>query len=374
MRNMKLTFLGLLLLLGGVVQGQPAGTRFQQLIDSVYGTNPGSVGIMVHIEAPGYGISWSGASGISDKGTQQVLESDQPALIASSIKTYVSATILRLVESGELSIEQPIRKLLTGRTRKLFQDGGYDLDAIRIKHLLSHTSGIRNYADQDYIDFINANKTYRWTRDEQLERTLSLGGPLAPPETTYNYTDANYLLLTEIIEQVTGKPFYTSMRELLRYEPLGLDNTWFPTLEEMPAGTKPLVHQYWGSLGWDSNDIDISVDLYGGGGIACPPEDLAGFSWNLFNGNIIADTATLNLIYTEVPTQDSIPARYFLGLTPTEYGGLTGFGHGGFWGTNVLWFPELNTSIAVYILEKDQRKLGRLIMTRCVDLLVEEKK
>lgn len=358
-----------LLLVSSWSRTQPLETRFQQFIDSVYNENPGAVGIMVHVEAPGRSISWSGAAGISDTATKSPLDPGQPALIASSIKTYVSAAILRLAEQGKLTTEQPVGGLLTEKTRKLFEGGGYDLEAIRIKHLMSHTSGIRDYANDSYIDFIDSNKTYRWTRDEQLEWTIRAGDPLGGPGDTYSYTDANYLLLTEIMEQLTGKPFYTAMRELLRYAELDLNDTWFPTLEEEPEGVLPLARQYWSEQGWDSYSVDISVDLYGGGGIACPTGDLARFSWNLFNANIIRDTAVLNLIYTEVPTRDPEPANYYLGLAPSVYRGLTGYGHGGFWGTTVLYFPDFNASIAVYVLERDRRGLIRPVMGRIVGML-----
>ena len=80
---------------------------------------------MVHVEAPHQGISWSGASGHPGKDTRAVLEADQPALIASNIKTYVSATILKLVEEKKLSVEYPIKDLLTKKTRTLFENGGF---------------------------------------------------------------------------------------------------------------------------------------------------------------------------------------------------------------------------------------------------------
>lgn len=127
----------------------------------------------------------------------------------------------------------------------MFETRGYLLDSIQIKHLLTHTSGIQNYADQSYNDFINKNKRHRWTREEQLGLTLKAGPPLGKPGTTFSYTDANYLLLTEIIEQATGEPFFIAMRRILRYDTIGLSNAWMPTLEEKPKGTKSLVHQYW---------------------------------------------------------------------------------------------------------------------------------
>jgi len=350
---------------------QSIETKFQSVIDSIRIANPSSLGIMLHVEAPEKGISWSGTSGYSEKNTQEELEPDQPGLIASNIKTFVSASILKLVEEKKLSTEQSIKNLLTVKTRVLFETGGYNLDSIKIKHLLSHTSGIENYANQAYIDFIDTNKNYRWTRDEQLELTISTGPPLGKPESVFRYTDANYLLLTEIIENITGEPFYTAMRNLLGYGKLGLYNTWIPTLEEIPNGTKNLVHQYWDEYGWDSYEMDVSFDLYGGGGIACTSHDLATFIYKLFNGEVIKDTAVFNLIFTEVPTQDTILSNYYFGISSTEYQGLKAFGHGGFWGTRVVYFPELKAAIAVFVLVRDFRSIRNDIINRIIELINE---
>lgn len=345
---------------------QTIEAKFQAALDSLLNANPSSIGLMAHVESGSKNISWSGAVGYSNNEEKTPIESDQPALIASSIKTYVSASILRLVEGGKLSIDTPIKKLISKKSACRFKRDGYDLNTILVKHLLSHTSGVYDYANEDYIKYQVANPDHRWTRNEQLKRTVKTGDPVGAAGETFNYSDANFLLLTEIIEGITNKPFYEAMRELLKYEELGMDKTWFPTLEDQPTNTKELVTQYWTSWKMNSNEIDISWDLYGGGGIACPTKDIALFSYNLFNQKMIEDDSVLNLIYTEIPTKDSIPVKYYLGLSEDNYFGMSAFGHGGFWGTVVLYFPDLDTSIAVYVLERDQRRLRRDVLEALV--------
>jgi D-alanyl-D-alanine carboxypeptidase len=91
-----------LFLLIGLATSASAQTfqqRAQAVLDSVYRTDTTMVGLMLHVEAPDRSISWSGASGRSAKGGE-ALHPEAPFLIASNIKTYVSATILRLVEEG----------------------------------------------------------------------------------------------------------------------------------------------------------------------------------------------------------------------------------------------------------------------------------
>ncbi len=353
-----------------IVVSVSAQDKYQEVLDSIYNANQDAKGIMVHLESPSMHISWSGASGYSDFNKKLALEADQPALIASNIKTYVSATILRLVEMNKIELNQSIKSLLTEKTVELFSNDGYDLDSIKVVHLLSHTSGISCYWDDAYIEFVNKNPKYRWTRNEQLELAVTVGNPLRKPEETFEYADVNYLFLTEIIEVATEKPFYKAMRELLRFKELDLNNTWFPTLEETPKGVKPLVHQYYEKYNWDSYDLDPSWDLYGGGGIACNTRDLAYFSYNLFNSNIVKDTTILNLIFTKVSTQDTTQNNYRLGLNEFEYSGIKGFGHGGFWGTVVVYFPKLNTTIAVFVLEKGKSSLTSSVIKQMVDVIL----
>ena len=329
----------------------------QTTIDSIFGANPESIGIMVHVESPVNNLSWSGCSGYSDIDGKIKLACDQPALIASTVKPYVSATILRLEEQKKLTIEDPIAIHLTDKTRKLFESDGYDLEAIKIKHLLGHVSGIADYVTMDYINEIQNDIQHRWTRDEQLSLAIHKGEFLGSPMDTFVYADTNYLLATEIIETVTELPFYSAMRKLLKYDELGFEDTWFPTLENPNLTTKPLVHQYWTLRGWDSYDMDPSFDLYGGGGIATTTKELAQFSYNLFQGNIIQDTTALNKIFTKLIPSNGKDYRYCLGLREGVSNGIKHYEHGGFWGTNVLYFPELEASIAVYVLEKDKTKL-----------------
>ncbi|MDX2415624.1 MAG: serine hydrolase domain-containing protein [Bacteroidales bacterium] len=365
-----LTFLTVLFLFAAS-NGQSLEGKFQKIIDSIYNSNPESNSIMVHVESPKYNVSWSGAAGYSDRSIKMKIEPDQPALIASCTKTYVSATILRLVEEKVIEINQPIKDLVSNKTRMLFESDGYDLDSITLMHLLSHTSGIEDYANQEYRERIINYPKHRWTRDEQIEMAIKVGNPIAKPGKIFRYANVNYLLLTEIIEKLTGKPFYTAIRELLRFETLGFNTTWFPTLEEKPKGTKALVHQYWGE--YSSFRFDVSIDLYGAGGLACTTKDLACFSHNLFNAKIIKDTTVLNLIFTKIQTNDSIQSNYYLGLMSDEYRGFKAYWHKGFWGNYVLYFPDLNTSISVFILQTDKKIIGRNVIDQIIGILIDKK-
>ena len=370
---MKTTFFGFIIALFLYVPQTSKSQNFDKKInafmDSLYVKNKRSIGMSIHIEAPKKGISHSFAVGYFDKTQKRKLETNQPGLIGSNIKTFVSATILKLIENGKLEIEQPINELLSSKTQKIFKSDGYKLQKIKVFHLLSHTSGIGDYVDDGYISFVNKNPAHRWTRQEQLLRTVEVSNPLDNPGIVFKYADVNYLLLTEIIQEITGKPFYKAMRDVLNYSKLGLNDLWMPTLEKKPTGVKGLVSQYWDTYQWDSSQIDISWDLYGGGGIACTPENLSRFMYQLFNYKIIEDKKILDLIYKKVEVEKPWIHPYYMGIYEERYRDLKGYGHGGFWGTKVIYFPKIDASIAVFILERDKKKLQQIIINIIVDVI-----
>ncbi len=365
----RITFLGIIILLvSNACNAQKLERQFQHLLDSTFQANQDAIGIMIHVESPDKNISWTSAVGYSNKDTNEKLDKNQPLLIASNTKTYVSTTILKLVENGELELNQPIKKLLYKKTKKLLRRNVYDVDKITVKHLLSHTSGITDYVNDAYFKFVNENPNHKWTRDEQIKLAMKIASPIEAGK-TFAYGDINYLLLTEIIERKTGKPFYTAIRDLLEFRKNNLNKTWFVDLEDKPTNTLPFAHQYANKYNWDSYNLDPSWDLYGGGGLASSTKDLALFFQLLFEGKIIEDKTILSQIYTySIPKEES--KNYCLGLYnfPSFFGNKAYY-HGGWWGTDVLYLPELNTTISAFTLLKEKRGLNAEISHEIIKLL-----
>lgn len=356
------------------LQAQSPEKQIRQFVDSIYAAKPDAVGFTLHVEAPDQHLSWSYAVGYGDRNTRQLLAANQPVLMASNTKPYVSATILKLIEQGKIQLDQPIEKLLSSKTAKLLADSSYNLQAITIKQLLSHKSGTRNYVTAHYLDFMRDNPKYAWTRDEQIALAAKEGKPHAAPDAEFQYNDTNYLLLTEIIETITRQPFYKAMRSLLNYKKLGLNDTWFAKLEAKPQQTAPMAHQYWNTYHLDTYNADPSWDLYGGGGMVATEKDMALFFQNLFNGNIIKDPKVLAKIHEDVPPKTAI--NYCLGIRKVVTAGFTGYEHGGGLGTDVVYIPDLNATVAVASLEAEHRPLALEIskeIVRQLSLLKQHK-
>lgn len=344
--------------------------QFRQIVDTTLASHPGAVGIMVCVIS-GDGSTWSYAAGIADKATQTPLLANQPVTTASNTKTYLSAAIFRLQEDGKLNVTDAIGKHLTAPTRNKLSVAGYDVTAIKLTHLLSHTSAIDDYVTEDYFNFVDKNRQYHWTRDEQIGLALKAGKRLGAPGDTFRYADVNYLLLAEIIENITRKPFYVAVRELLRYKEVHLNQTWFAELEPSPRNLRPLVHQYWNKYPWDTYDLHPSWDLFGGGGILATPQDMARFYKQLFEGNIIHDKQLLAAMCTVPPCKS--PTNYAMGVRVLNIAGLTAYYHGGFWGTDVVYFPELKAAMTIVVLEHSERDISSDICQAIVEVIKKDR-
>ena len=307
--------------------------------------NPSAPGVVATVVCPRLGLRWSGAAGLADH--------DGPPLtpahtlrIASNTKTYVAAAVLRLVEEGRLALDQPVEPLLPPAWRDLLAGDGYDLQAITIEHLLSHTGGLDEHAgDPRYGEAIIADPQHRWTAEEQLRRCVEWTDPVGAPGEGFFYSDTGYLLLGRIVEDVTGQPLGPAVRTLLDYDRLGLHATWWELMEPAPAGAAPRAHQYFGPL--DSHDWHPSLDLYGGGGLVADVHDLAAFMRALIGGQVLREEATLKAMTGRGTT------RYRLGVVCADLSGHLGWGHQGFWNTFAFHVPSLDLTVAGALLDHE---------------------
>jgi len=357
------------------------GDRFQTILDQVVAADPTIPGVILYVEAPRLGISWGGASGVIDFSSGRPLTPENPVRLASNTKTYTAAAILRLMEMGRLDLDDSMVEYLPANLVAIVEGGGYRPQEITLRHLLTHTSGLFDYGDSEQFgEAAMSDLGHRWTRQEQLEKAMEWGKPYGDPGKVYRYSDTGYILLGEIIEQVTGQSLAAGFRELLKYDRLGLKHTWLESMEPVPEGTLERAHQYYGEA--DTYAGDPSFDLYGGGGNAATMKDLALFLRGLFTGQVYDDPATLDTMLTTVegatggPSyhgSEMVPGSYRMGLAVVERDGHTGWGHGGFWGTRALHFPDLDITVATSV-DQQQARPDPSIADRALELLFEAAK
>lgn len=347
--------------------------RLSIVMDSIYKLHPETRGIVIHVEAPKYHISWRKAVGFADtKG--RMLTPDMPANIASNTKTYIAATILRLVESGKLETSESIGNVISASSNTLLTKAGYNTQRITIAHLLTNTSGIYDFVNtQTYQNLTQSHPKYRWTREEQINLAVQPGTHKFEAGEVFAYSETNYSLLSEIIERKTQLPFYAAVRRLLKFESLQLTKTWFLLQEKQPEGMLPLVEQTAKAYNVNSYALDYSFDAFGGGGLASTVTDLALFSQHLFKGDVFDKASTKDLLFTTIATKDGTAPTYSFGLMHTTVVGYKAYGHGGFWGTQVKYIAELDLSIAVFVMERDTWPVYNTLIEEVIREIVKQK-
>ena len=361
----QINFILALILFSGIISYQEKSIskeeKLQTLLDSIYKKHPDGIGFILHVEAPNQNISWGSAVGHSNRDTKKPLRKDQPGQIASITKTLVAATIFRLIEKGKLDLYQPIKTMVPEKTRILMNERGYDLDSITIAHLLSHRGGIPSMVTKKWREILKQNLQYTWTRDEQIKDALLMNERLKIGE--FEYSDLNYSLLSEIIEEKTGVSFFLAMRDLLKFDEIGLENTWFYSLEPDPKGAEERFHQYKESRDWVSTyDESPTWGLYGAAGLVSTAEDLANFSQALASGKIFDNPETFSLMISDLRGIDNTPedighgmeASMRMGIDLINGSDFMIYGFNGYWGAYMYHFPELNASFGFYQLNSDE--------------------
>lgn len=328
--------------------------RVQRTVDSVARAHPEVPGMGVHVDAPAHCLSRTFVAGWADSVARRPFTPDTPLRLASNTKTYVAAAVLRLVEDGRVSLDDPIGRHIAPVHVTMLRADGYDPEAMRVRHLLTHTSGLVDHTVNDvYLPAVQRDPAHRWTRTEQLGVGMAHGTPLGPPGAQFRYSDTGYILLGELLERVTGLPLAAALRAQLDYARLGLADTWLESLEPPPAMLPPRAHQWYGSD--DTFAWDPSLDLYGGGGLASPLRDMARFTRAVMTGRVYRRAATLDTMRTNL-----IPARagsgprardFGMGLYATTVDGTPAWGHSGFWGTASYHLVARDVTIAATVLQ-----------------------
>lgn len=180
--------------------------------------------------------------------------------LASVTKQFTAAAVLILADDGRLSLEDSIRRWLPSLPPYA--------EAITIRHLLTHTSGLT-----DYEDLVPEGTTVQ-LRDADVLRLLEPEqGTYFAPGIAYRYSNSGYALLALIIERVSGRTYAAFLRERV-FQPLGMANT--VAFEEGVSTVANRAYGYSRKDGaWARDDQSLTSAVLGDGGIYSSIDDLA---------------------------------------------------------------------------------------------------
>ncbi|MCP4572788.1 MAG: beta-lactamase family protein [bacterium] len=340
----RLIILAAVLLATTSAAAQDLAADLQSVIDRFHAANPSAPGVVVHVECPPHGLDRTFVAGVTDRGVDEALTAHHTFRIASNTKTYVAAAILRLGEMGLLNIDDPLALHLSEEQRILLSSDGYDLQAMTVGQVLSHTSGLFEHpADPRYAEAILANPQREWTADELIRLCVEWGDPVGAPGEKFSYSDTGYIILGGIVERKTGRNLGQAVHSLLDYDDLGLDSTWWEIYEDEPATAAPRAHQYYGEH--DATGWHPSMDLYGGGGLLTDARDLGRFLRLLLGGEVFQHEATLAAMTGQGARE------YRLGIFCTRFDDRLAWGHTGFWNTFAFHVPAQDLTVSGAVLD-----------------------
>lgn len=171
-------------------------------------------------------FEWSGASGN--------MNTDSPYSIASVTKMYTATAIMKLIEAGQIGLDDPVSEYLPAEMVEglhIYEGKDYS-QQLTIRHLLSHQSGLPDYFTESTEDNPSiaeerqANHDVSYDIYDVLSRTKTLSPHFVPEsEGEAYYSDGNYQLLGFIIEKVTNKPLANVYKEYI-FDPLELAETY----------------------------------------------------------------------------------------------------------------------------------------------------
>lgn len=256
--------------------------------------------------------------------------------IGSLTKQFTAAAVLQLVEAGLMSLDDPMTDYLPD-----YPTQGHE---VSIRHLLTHTSGIKSYTSLGDVFWLKAG-LLDLSHAEMLELFQDEPFDFAPGE-AYSYNNSAYYLLGMIIEQVSGEPYDDYLDGHL-FGPLGLSRSSYCHESQIIRGR---AEGYEHGADWLVNDGSISMNTPGAAGALCSTvPDLLSWTAALRSGRVVS-LASYQAMTTSGLLNDGSATGYglALGVAPlgdhprvAHTGGINGFS------TVMAHYPDSDLDIVV---------------------------
>lgn len=253
--------------------------------------------------------------------------------LASVSKQFTATAILLLAQDGKLGLDDPVRKWLPSLPAKA-------ADAITIKHLLTHTSGLIDYEDlmaEDAVEQIHDAGVLRLL--ETQDRAYFA------PGADYRYSNSGYALLALIVEKASGRRYADFLRERI-FLPLGMART--VAYEKSVSEVSDRAYGYSLIDGrWQRTDQSSTSAVLGDGGIYSSIDDLAKWDAAQYDDRLL-DAQSRKLATTPWTKTDDPAVEYGYGWRVTG---------------ETLWHSGETIGFRNVIVRYPQRKLTVVVLT-----------
>lgn len=233
--------------------------------------------------------------------------------IGSITKQYTAVAVLQLVKEGKVSLDDPLSKYVPGFP---------NAENVTVRHLLTHTSGIKSYTDvPSFMQHLREDMT-----PMQIVETVRNEPADFAPGAKWAYNNSGYIFLGIIIEKAGGMPYAEYMQKKL-FAPLGLTHTFVGDETRVVSG-RALGYEL-GPDGKFRHARYISMTQpYAAGAIESNVDDLAKWNELLLSGKVL-DPELLKLAWTASKTNDGKPTGYGFGWQVSDEDGVRFIEHGG---------------------------------------------
>lgn len=255
--------------------------------------------------------------------------------VASVSKQFTAMAVLLLEGDGALSLDDDVRAHVP-----YVPDMGA---AITPRHLLHHTSGVR---DQWELLAMAGWRLDDVITKEHIRRLMSKQRELNfEPGAEHLYSNMGYSVAADLVEHVSGMPFSEFVRTRI-FEPLGMDRSHVHDDHQMVVPDRAYSYR---QAGWGFRNAVLSYANHGATSLFTTAEDLVIWLDNFRVGTVGGPKVLKAMTMRGVLTTGD-PVAYALGVVMDVYRGATLLQHGGAdagFRSQVAWFPEHETGIAV---------------------------
>lgn len=247
---------------------------------------------------------------------------------ASLSKAFTAVAVLDAVGRGEVGLHDPVVDALpAGRRPSTLRDD------VTVHHLLAHTSGIADYAEEDedlpgyvedYATIWQRLPSYSVREDVDILPLFADLPPVCPPGAAYHYSNAGYVLLGILLAQVTGMPFAEAVTARV-LEPAGMTASGYLAMEEVHPD---VATGYLPPLGpgqpWRTNVFSVPAVGGGDGGALVTAGDVARFLRAVHEGGVWQGVTPSDVLTPRVDMGEGYQGGYGVVL----HGGVFGKGGG----------------------------------------------
>lgn len=308
---------GALLVLLSLVGCTHAGPRLRTdnpaAIDSLFSAYSGDVpGASVIVIQDGR-VTVRRAYGIANLERHTPATSETNYRLASVSKQFTAMAVMLLARDGKLRYDQPVRDILPELPAAA--------QAVTVRHLLNHTSGL-----VDYEDLTPESRTTQLSDRDVLDMLASKDSVYFPAGSRYSYSNSGYVLLGIIVQRVSGLSFPAFLAQRI-FTPLGMAATVAHV-----EGRDTIAHRAYGysprAGTFVQNDQSVTSATLGDGGIYSNVDDLVQWDRALY-GTTLVDAATLELATTPPILPGDSASEYGFGWFVDTYRGERRWRHTG---------------------------------------------